>query len=121
MAIDKLPGDDPRAAYESSVAAMCMRLAFTDSDYEVAQIVPFGPVYMANCSEEHTDDRLGTVEVMASSTFLCEAYNRMSEKVPDWLYMPMPVTHGVAPETRSPTARPEPRTAPQEPAEAEED
>ena len=95
--MDKLPEGDPRAAFEASVAAMCIRLAFAENDVEVASIVPYSTTYMINAGEWH-DDREATVEVLAGSVFLTYAHARLAEKGGEWLFSALPAPPGaVAP------------------------
>jgi hypothetical protein len=115
-AIEKLPGDDPRAAFEASVAAMMVRLAFAENDIEVAHIVPYSAVYMVN-GVEYPDERQATVDVVASSMFLCEAFGRLCEKAPEWLFYPLPAPPGAA---AAPTTPEKPIKAQEEVSEDDE-
>jgi len=104
--IDKLPAGDPRAAYEGSCAAMCVRLAFCENDVEAAHICPYTPIYMVN-GGDHPDDREATVEALASSVFLHEAYRRLMEKAPEYAFLPLP-------RLPAPAKPPEPPQAPED-------
>lgn len=110
--IEKLPGDDPRAAFESAVAAMMIRLAFCENDVEVAHVVPFTPVYTTNAGS-YSDDREATVEVLASSMLLCESFGRLCEKAPEYLFLPLPQVGQPVPEVPALKA-----TTPQKPIKA---
>jgi hypothetical protein len=109
-AMDKLPPDDPRANFETSVAAMFVRLAFSENDIEVAHIVPYSLIWMVN-GREHPEDREATIEVMASSVLLAESFNRLWEKAPEWAFYPLPAAPGT----------PAAEAAPQAPREAQEE
>ncbi len=100
-AMEKLPADDARAAFEGQVAAMCMRLAFAENDVEVAHIVPYGSIYVVNALDQQ-EDREATVEAVASSIFLSEAFGRLFEKAPEWMFGRLPAT----PAGPAPTAKP---------------
>jgi hypothetical protein len=91
--MDKLPADDPRAAYEGQVMAMCMRLAFAENDVEVAHIVPYSSIYMVN-GTGNPEDREATVEAMASNVLLAESHARLAEKAPEFLWSRLPATPG---------------------------
>ena len=62
-----------------------------DNDYEAAQLVPFvGALRPFAPDTAEWSARTATLDTMAGAALLTEAANRLSERLPAWLFAKMP-------------------------------
>lgn len=99
---DKLSAPHP---FEAAVAETVAMMVQADNDHEAAQLVPF---VRALCPFEQFHEapkgavnpafaaRMGTLDTMAGAVLLTEAANRLSERLPAWLFAKMPELGGAA-------------------------
>lgn len=92
-AVDGVKVGNPQEAYEAAVAHGVARLMMVDNDFEAASLVPFNQSWLINVKPDDRaalDQRMTTLEVVASSVVLVEAVARLHERMPEWLYSKMP-------------------------------
>lgn len=93
MDLPRTPGEKAQAYFEQQVAVQIMHLVGSDNDIEAAHAVPQIDMLTVDIDPEdksRLDSRLATIETMMGSALLSEAYGRLTERLPMWLYSPMP-------------------------------
>lgn len=88
-------GEVPRQqlSYEAAVASHVAQIVQADNDVEAAHAVPFERALCPFNEEKQTQlfqSRMTTLDTVSGSILLHEAQNRLSERIPQWLYSPMP-------------------------------
>lgn len=92
-AVESLPKELMQSVFEGQIAASAARFVMADNDTEAAYAVPFVQALALNIDTKDREKlaaRLGTIETMAASALISEAHNRLSERAPEWLFVPPP-------------------------------
>lgn len=79
--------------FEQQIAVGVMHLLQSENDIEAAHQVPFmGALcpFDPKKDAELFEDRRTTIEALTGSVLLAEAFNRLGEKAPVWMYAQMP-------------------------------
>lgn len=89
--------------FEQRVAAGIASLALADSDVEAAHLLPFTQAFMPYSEQEQPEEfraRDATIATISGSVLVVEAAVRLAERLPQWMFSPMPALQ-VAPPSRS--------------------
>jgi hypothetical protein len=108
--IDKLADDKTRQSlYECEVAQMLLRFVFADNEYEATSMLPYLSIYMLNRmdGDEEGAIRTMTMGTVYSAMLLVDSFNRLNERLPEWMYWTMPVMDST-PKSASPADTPKP-------------
>lgn len=92
-AIESLPKELMQSVFESQIAASAARFIMADNDVEAAYAVPFVQSLVLGIDvkdKQRVAARLATVETMAASVLITEAAGRLSERAPEWMFVPPP-------------------------------
>jgi hypothetical protein len=92
QAMEGLP-QGSQATFEAAICHSLCQFMFVDNDLEAAAQVPFEPMLMLNIDARDLPllgRRQGTIETLAGSAALGEAFVRLLERMPDWWVAPVP-------------------------------
>ncbi len=81
------------AAFEHEIAHALMRYCFADNEFEALALLPHMPMFALNLASADVPDgrlRTGSVTNLLSSALMNESFVRLTERMPEWLYAPMP-------------------------------
>lgn len=92
-AVESLPKELMQSVFEQEIVAGLAQFVMADNDIDAAMIVPLRRAMALNVdtkSREVVGQRIATLDVLASSVLMTEAYARLAERAPEWLYVPAP-------------------------------
>jgi len=106
-AVESLPKELMSSVFESQIARGVANFVMTDNDIDAARTVPFINAMILPLDAKdrpRLDHRAASFDVLASGVLMTEAHARLAERVPEWMFVPMPAFEqdGAAQQARQP-------------------